>query len=189
MEERKRILAILSSSRKNSNSTLLAEEILKGAESKSAEVEIVRLSGLDIKPCRGCYACAKEGSKGCIQRDDMSSLYPKIAEADLLVLATPVYFFNMSGQLKIFLDRCLAAQYAGKGLKGKGLVLALAYGDVDPFRSGCVNAIRCFQDVCAYCDMAYKGQVYASGMEPGEIISNTAVLEEARQLGEKAVSA
>lgn len=179
----KHVLAVLSSPRINGNSSLLAENILQGAAESGAETEIIRLSGLDIKPCRGCYSCAKNPRVGCVQRDDMADLYPKIVAAHTLVLASPVYFFNMSGPLKTFLDRCMASQYANGGLKGKGLALAFAFGGEDAYLSGCVNAIRCFQDTCRYTGMIYRGEIYGHAEEPGEVAAHTALLEQARALG------
>lgn len=179
----KHILAVLSSPRKNGNSSLLAEHMLQGAAEAGAETEVVRLSGLEVKPCRGCYSCAKNPRVGCVQRDDMTELYPKIAAAQTLILASPIYFFNMSGPLKTFLDRCMASQYSGGGLKGKGLALAFAFGGEDPYLSGCVNAIRCFQDTCRYTGMVYKGQIYGHADDPGELTGDAALLEQARALG------
>ena len=64
-------------------------------------------------------------------------------------MATPIYYFNMSGQLKTFIDRCIAVDVGGgkRGLRGKKLAVTMAYEGEDPFDSGCINAIRCFQDI------------------------------------------
>lgn len=180
--DKKRVLAILSSSRKNSNSGMLAESILKGAAAAGAEVAAIHLADLHIKPCLGCYVCASKG-KACVQKDDMVALYPQIAAADALVLASPIYFFNMSGQLKVFLDRCLPVEHSASGLRGKKVALAMSYGGIDPFDSGCINAIRCFQDMCNYCKMSLVGQVYGSATEAGALASNPELLEQAEQLG------
>ena len=114
-----------------------------------------------------------------------TDLYPLIASADALVMATPIYYFNMSGQLKTFIDRCIAVDVGGgkRGLRGKKLAVTMAYEGDDPFDSGCINAIRCFQDICRYTGMELKGQAYGTALEPGAILANKKLLDEARELG------
>jgi len=64
---------------------------------------------MDITPCGGCGACQSNRSFECVHRDDMDTLYPLLRECNALVLASPIYFFNMSGQMKTFIDRCYAS--------------------------------------------------------------------------------
>jgi multimeric flavodoxin WrbA len=185
-----KILALFGSPREKGNSTTLAKKIILGAESKGATVESIYLNGLDIKPCQGCYACQAEESKGCIVDDDMQDIYPKIIEADALIIASPVYYFTMSAQTKIFMDRCLALfnqNPEGSPLYGKNIAIAMAYGDKDAFSSGCVNALRTFQDAYNYVGAHIAGMVYGSAEEPGEIANNTALMQDAEALGEKLV--
>ncbi|MFQ9491457.1 MAG: flavodoxin family protein [Bilophila wadsworthia] len=96
-----------------------------------------------------------------------------------------IYYFNMSGQLKTFIDRCIAVDVGGgkRGLRGKKLAVTMAYEGEDPFDSGCINAIRCFQDICRYTGMELKGQAYGTALEPGAILANKKLLDEARELG------
>lgn len=180
----KRVLCILSSPRQNSNSGLLAEAVAEGAATAGAKADVVRLVERNINACHGCFACV-HGDRGCVQDDGMTELYPLIRAADALVMATPVYYFNMCGQLKIFIDRCIAVDLGGgkRGLRGKKLAVTLAYEGEDPLDSGCVNAVRCFQDICRYSGMELKGQVYGTALEAGAIRSNKKLLEQARELG------
>ncbi len=114
----------------------------------------------------------------------MQSLYPKLKEADALVIASPVYWFNLSAQTKTFIDRWFAVGVEEKNIfKGKPVALLLTYGDTDPFSSGAVNALRSFQDMCRYLGAEITGMLYGSAMEAGEIAKNKPLLEEARQLG------
>jgi len=187
-EKQKQILVLLGSPRKKGNSTTLAQQITKGAESAGAKVETIYLNGLNIKPCQGCYACKKKDSKGCVVDDDMQSLYPKMIASDAWVIATPVYWFNMTAQTKIFMDRCFGLFDAGftvNPLYKKKIAIAMSYGDSDPFNSGCVNALRSFQDAFRYVGAKIVGMVYGSAEEPGEIASNTELLEQAEALGKK----
>lgn len=186
-----KILALFGSPRKKGNSTLLANHIILGAESQGATVESIRLNGLNIKPCQGCYVCQGEDSKGCAVDDDMQDLYPKIIEADALIIASPVYWFNMSAQTKIFMDRCLALFNGNPedgALYGKNIAIAMAYGDKDAFCSGCVNALRTFQDSYNFVGADIVGMVYGSAEDPGEIAANSDLMQDAETLGEKLVS-
>ena len=92
---------------------------------------------------------------------------------------------TLSGQLKTFIDRCIAVDVGGgkRGLRGKKLAVTMAYEGEDPFDSGCINAIRCFQDICRYTGMELKGQAYGTALEPGAILANKKLLDEARELG------
>ena len=180
------ILVLLGSPRKKGNSALLAEQIIKGAESAGATTESVFLHGLNISPCRSCYACQKKGSAGCAVDDDMQPLYRKMLQAEAWVIASPVYWFSMSAQTKLWMDRCFALPaYRENPFAGKRIAVAMTYGDTDPFASGCVNALRTFQDAYRYAGAKIVGMVYGSAMAAGEIASNTALLEEAAALGGK----
>ena len=188
MSNAKEVLVLLGSPRKQGNSTTLARQIIKGAESAGAEVETIYLNGLKIKPSQGCYGSKKKNSRGCVVDDDMQSLYPKITASDALVIATPVYWFNMTAQTKIFMDRCFGlfnADYTVNPLLRKQIAIAMSYGDTDPFNSGCVNALRSFQDAFRYMGAKIAGMVYGSAEEPGEISSNAVLMQQAEQLGRK----
>jgi multimeric flavodoxin WrbA len=187
--ETKQVLVILGSPRRKGNSSTLAARISRGAKSAGAEVETVFLQALDVNPCRGCDTCQKDDSKGCAIEDDMQRIYPKLIRSDAWVIASPVYWFNMSAQTKIFMDRCYAlTAYAKNPFAGKRIAIAMSYGDVDPVRSGCVNALRTFQDAFRYTGSKIVGMVYGSAMKAGEIADNKALMQEAEELGKRLVS-
>jgi len=187
-ENQQHVVALLGSPRKKGNSTVLAKQIIHGVESVGAKVETVYLNGLDIKPCQGCYACKKKNSTGCAVDDDMQSLYPKLIESDAWIIASPVYWFSMSAQTKIFMDRCFAIWNEDpeiNPLYNKRIAIAMSYGDSDPFNSGCVNALRSFQDAYRYAGSKIVGMVYGSADEPGEIASNAELMTQAEKIGKK----
>ena len=187
--EIKQVLVILGSPRRKGNSSTLAARISRGAKSAGAEVETLFLQGLKISPCRGCNTCQKHDSKGCAIKDDMQEIYPKLIKADAWVVASPVYWFTMSAQTKIFMDRCYALPaYAKNPFAGKRIAIAMSYGDADPFKSGCVNALRTFQDAYRYAGSKIVGMVYGSAMKAGEIANNEALMQEAEELGKRLVS-
>lgn len=186
MKKSKKILVLLGSPRKKGNSAILAEEIARGAISAGAEVETVYLHGLNIAPCRSCYHCQKPGSTGCSIDDDMQKIYGSMAACDAWVIASPVYWFTMSAQIKTWMDRCFAfPAYAEDPFRRKKIAIAMSYGGDDPFDSGCINALRTFQDAYRYVGARIVGMVYGSAMAAGDIKSDKTVIQAAEDLGKK----
>ncbi|MDD4357539.1 MAG: flavodoxin family protein [Smithellaceae bacterium] len=180
----KNILVVLGSPRKNGNSAILAQQISKGAKSEKAEVETIYLQEKNIAPCRACMSCQKKGSRGCSIRDDMQEIYAKLIKADAWVIASPVYWFTMSAQTKLFMDRCFALPaYHSDPFRGKRIAVAMAYGDEDAVRSGCINALRTFQDAFRFTGSSLVGMVYGSAMDAGEIRLNEKLMRDAYDLG------
>ncbi len=180
----RRVLILLGSPRKKGNSTLLAAEAAKGAKGAGADVETIYLQGLDIKACTACDACQKKPGSGCVLRDDMQALYPKLKQADALLLASPVYWANMSAQMKTFMDRCYAlATPKGHAFTGKKAGIILTYGAPDVFSSGGVNALRTFQDAFNFINVKIAGMVYGMAWKAGDVKKNPALLKDARELG------
>ncbi len=100
----KKILVISASPRENSNSDALCDEFMRGAKRTGHHVEKIRLSEKNINYCTGCLACIHDPG-ACVQDDDMSDIHKKMLAADVLILATPVYFHIMNGRMKVFIDR------------------------------------------------------------------------------------
>ena len=189
-EKPKSVLVLLGSPRKKGNSTTMARQITKGAESMGAQVETLYLNGMHISPCQGCYYCQQEERPGCAVNDDMQTVYPKLLESDAWVIASPVYWFSMTAQTKIFMDRCFAMfrdTAEQSPFFNKRIAIAMSYGDSDAFNSGCVNALRSFQDAYNYVGARIVGMVYGSAEKPGEIMSNQGLMQQAEELGRKLV--
>lgn len=185
----RKIVIVMGSPRRNGNSTTLAERVAEGAKSVGGEVESYHLHDMNINPCDACDVCLEETEAGCIIDDDMKDLYPKLHEANALVIASPIYWFTVSAQTKLFIDRCYALDTPqGNALKGKRIGIILTYGDSDPFNSGAVNALRTFQDIFNHIGADIVGMVYGSASDPGEIKSNNTLMDEAYQLGKKLVT-
>ena len=188
MESKKKILVLLGSPRKKGNTAVLADQIIAGAESAGAAAEKVYLHGQNISACQACYACQRPDSKGCAIDDEMQPIFHKLVEADGWVIASPVYWFTMTAQTKLFLDRCFALPaYRKDVFTGKRIAVAMSFGDEDAFNSGCVNALRTFQDAARYVGANLVGMVYGSADKPGEIQSNAALMQQAEVLGKKLV--
>jgi multimeric flavodoxin WrbA len=185
----KKILVLLGSPRKKGNSNTLADRIIKGAETAGGTVERVYLHGQNIAPCNACYGCQKKDSKGCVIDDDMQPIYRKLVESYAWVIASPVYWFTMSAQTKLFLDRCFGLYaYKKNVFKGKRIAIAMSYGDADSFSSGCVNALRTFQDSFTYTGSRIVGMVHGSADKAGEIKSNKRLMIQAEELGKELVA-
>ena len=185
----KRVVIVIGSPRKNGNSATLAQRVADGAKDAGAEVECFNLNELDIKPCTVCEVCRESIDKDCTISDGMQSLYPKLSQADALVIAGPIYWFTVSAQTKLFIDRCYAlGAPQGNALEGKRIGIVLTYGDADPFASGAVNALRTFQDMFAYIGAPIVGMVYGSALEAGEIKTNRDLMEHAYELGKRLVA-
>src|SRR5271157_279277 len=182
----KKMLVVLGSPRKNGNSTILANKLVEGATEAGAEVETIFLQGMKIAPCNACDACRKNPKAGCAIKDDMIPLYKKIERADAIVLASPTYWFNMSAQMKAFIDRTYAMEKDGKyGFSGKIFGIIMTYADVDAFDAGAVNALRSFQDMCAFVGSKIVGIVHGSAEKAGEINDNEKLLQAAFDRGTK----
>jgi multimeric flavodoxin WrbA len=186
----KKVLVVIGSPRKEGNSATLAKQVAAGAEASGAAAEIFYLHDMNIQPCTACDACRQETDGGCVLDDDMQPLYPKLREADALVIASPVYWFTVSAQTKLFMDRWYALgghqEYAA--FAGKRIGIVLAYGDHDPFVSGAVNALRTFQDAFNYVGANIVGMIYGSATEAGEIGDNGDLMDKAYELGKQICS-
>jgi multimeric flavodoxin WrbA len=185
-----KIVIVKGSPRELGNTAFLADQVAEGARAAGARVESYWLHNMDINPCDACDACHGEPYGGCIVEDDMQLLYPRLVEADAIVIASPVYWFTVSAQTKLFMDRCYALVDAdGYLLRGKKIGIVMTYGDDDPFDSGAVNAFRTFQDAYKYVGAEIVGMVYGSASDPGEIANNAEVTAKAYALGQKLAGA
>lgn len=175
----KNVLIISSSPRHNGNSDLLCQSFAKGAKESGNNVEIVYLVDLKINYCLGCYACTNTNK--CFQKDDFNIISDKMLKADVIVLATPVYFYSMSGQLKVFIDR-LVSIYTK--IRSNVYIFVTAWDDNKDNLMSTVEAIRgatrdCFEECCE------KGVIIAGGFtDKGDIIK-TEYIDEAYNLGIK----
>lgn len=125
-----KIIAVLGSPHKKGNTAVLLEHYLKGVSKshKKVDLDMVFLNKLKIKTCQACNACKKGKNKKCKIKDDMTPLYNKIAVADVIILASPIYWWNISAQMKTFIDRLYAIDFSAGVLKGKKLVFLTTFG-------------------------------------------------------------
>lgn len=174
----KNVLIISSSPRKNGNSETLASYFANGATEAGNQVETVYLREKQIGFCRGCLACQK--TERCVIHDDAVEIAAKMHDADVLVFATPVYYYSVCGQLKTMLDR--ANPLFGTDYKfTKVYLLATAADDGDEAVEGTVKAVQGWVDCFDRCELA--GTVFAGGVNGvGEICGHGA-LDTAYEVG------
>lgn len=179
------ILILMGSPREKGNSAVLADQIAAGAQATGASTESIYLHGMDIRPCDACDACMGTAS-ACIIEDDMQSLYPKLAAADAIVLASPIYWFTVNAQMKLCIDRWYAFQGSHwKELIGKKVGIVLTYGDSDLYTSGGINAIHTFESMFRFLQMEIVGMVYGTLMDIDDVYKQPELMECAYKLGQK----
>lgn len=174
----KNIVVISTSLRVSSNSDLLAEEFLKGAESAGHKVEKVELLGTQIAFCRGCFACSKLGQ--CVIDDDVNDIMKKVMHADVVVWATPIYYYEMSGQMKTLIDR-MNAMY-NLDYKFREVYLLTTAAEDEEFvprraEAGLTGWIDCYPKA------RLAGTLFCGGVNKPNEIKGNAKLKEAFDLG------
>lgn len=155
----KKVLVLAGSPRKGGNSDLLCGAFMKGAREAGHETEKIYVDDLKLGGCKACYAC--RGTGKCFQQDGMAQVLEKMIAADVIVLATPVYFYSLSGQLKILIDRTLPG-YTKIRDKDFYFIAAAAAGKAMLERT--MDAIRC-ADGCAYARYSADLRGLRSGTE------------------------
>ncbi len=186
-----KVVSLLGSPRKNANSSIVAERFCATAQNLGAEVRSFTLNDLDFRGCQGCYVCKTKLDR-CVLKDDLAEVLEAVRETDILVLASPVYFWDVSAQMKAFLDRCfsflvpdfLTNPNRSRLAPGKKLVFILTQNNPDP---------NSFTHIFQKFDYFFRGfgftdtrQIRAFGArEPGEVEANREVMETAVRTAEE----
>mgnify|MGYP004649456999 FL=1 len=163
----KKVLIISTSLRTNSNSDILARECERGARDAGLDVEYVSLKGKEIKYCIGCLSCQK--TNRCVLKDDVVDIMAKVKEAEVIVYATPIYYYEMCGQMKTLLDR-LNPLYSSDYKFRDIYMIATAADDsdttFDKAYSGLHGWVDCFEKA------TLKGKVVAGGVDEAGSVNN-----------------
>lgn len=180
----KNIIILKGSPRPMGNSAALADRLAQGVLDAGGSAESVYLNGMQIQPCDGCDACVPSGV--CILEDDMQKLYPKLREVGGVVLASPIYWFTYSAQLKACIDRWYSLWQTDRDVfKGKPFGIILTYGDSDLYTSGGINAVHTFESMMRFLEANIEGWVYGSVSNPGDAQKDEKLMEQAYQLGQR----
>ena len=184
-----KVLGIMGSPRIKGNTDLLLDEALKGAQSQQAEVEKIVVDKLKISPCREYYGCLQDGK--CVIRDDMDDIYPKLLSADAIIVASPIFFYALSAQLKALIDRCQALwakKYVLKNLDvplRKGALIAVGATKGDKLFDGPIMTMKYFFKAI---NAEYTDELLIRGVDKrGEIKEHPTALADAFQLGGRLV--
>ena len=174
------VLILSGSPRKAGNTDLLVEVFVKGASQKHY-VEVVPVRDYKVNPCMGCNACFMSKDNTCAQKDDMPLIYEKMAHADMLVIASPVYFYGLSAQLKAVIDRCHNPIRDTFHIKKMALLLVGAATLPELFDSILMQYLLCLN----FFKMEDAGRVLVRGVKDKGDIKNTNALNEAFELGQQ----
>lgn len=172
------ILILSGSPRKGGNTDLLVEAFVKGASQKH-QVEVVSVHDYNVSPCMGCNACFRHEDHACCQDDDMTAIYRKMAVADMLVIASPVYFYGLSAQLKAVIDRCHNPVRDTFHIRKMALLLVGAASLPELFDSILTQYRLCL----GFFKLEDAGHVLVRGVKDKGDIKNSDALQEAYQLG------
>lgn len=185
-----RVLGIMGSPRVKGNTDLLLDEVLRGAESQGAEIEKLTVDKLKITPCKEYLGCFKDGN--CVIRDDMDIVYPKLLNADVVVLASPMFFYGVTSQTKALIDRCQALWARKHILKQsppsegrKGAFVAVGATKGKRLFEGSILTVKYFFEAIG---VEYTDELLVRGIDAkGEIKQHPTVLSEAFELGKRLV--
>lgn len=174
----KKVLVITTSLRKNSNSTALADSFSRGAKENGNAVEAISLIDKDIAFCKGCLVCQQ--IQNCVIKDDANEIVEKMKTADVIAFATPIYYYEMSGQMKTLLDRAnplFPSDYKFRDIYFLASAAETEEDAMDKAVSGLVGWIDCFEKA------SLKGVVKAIGVTDEGDIEGNASLKEAYEMG------
>jgi multimeric flavodoxin WrbA len=186
-----KVLGIMGSPRRKSNTEILLDKALEGAREVGAEVEKVLVSKLKISPCLEIYACLKDGN--CAIKDDMQLLYQKLLEADHIIFASPMFFYGITSQAKAIIDRCQALwvrrHALGMGKEDnrvrRGVFISVGATQGKKLFDGAVLTVKYFFDAIG---VKYSGDLLVRGIDKkGQIEEHPAAIEDAFRLGRELV--
>ena len=174
----KKVIVISTSLRKGSNSDMLADKFIEGATAAGHDVEKVSLVGKEMKFCIGCLSCGT--THKCFIKDDVPAIMDKVLNSDVVVWATPIYYYEMSGQMKTLIDR-MNAMYP-KDYRFRDIYLLTTAAEADeetPRRAeiGLTGWIDCFGKA------SLKGHVFCGGVSDARDIEGNNKLQEAYEMG------
>jgi len=190
-----KVLGLFGSPRRGGNTEILLEEALKGAEREGAEIERLYLSDLKITPCTECHGCESTGD--CVILDEMQKIYPKLLEADIIILASPIFFYGVTAWAKGLIDRSQAIwakkylvndpSMGKRGKRRKGFFISVGATKGQKVFDGAILTVKYFFDAL---NAEYTGELVYRGVEgKGGILKHPKALEQAREAGRKLVLA
>lgn len=180
-----KVIGLIGSPRNGSNTEILVEEVLRGANDAGADTEVFNLSNMDIAPCKACMHC-KSTAGECAMSDDMQAIYKEIKEADAFILGSPVYMWQMSAQSKLFTDRLYA--FYGTDFEDKygKKSIALIFSQGNPQEDAFEEYFNYTRNMFEFLGYKVADVLSSQGNNvPGAVKENGKLLEKAREIGRK----
>ncbi len=183
-----KVLGIMGSPRIGSNTDLLLDQVLEGARSQGAEIEKIIVDEMNIQPCREYYNCLKDGD--CSIRDDMDAIYVKLVEADIVIVASPMFFYGITAQLKALIDRCQALwsrkYFLKRNIGRPGRKCAFIGIGATRGKNLFEGSILVMKYFCKALDAEYAGELLIRGVDQKAAIKDhPTALQDAYNLGKK----
>lgn len=181
---KRKCLIISSSPRRYGNSEVLCQQFARGAQAQGVDVEIIHLNDYQIAPCIACEYCRHHDNQ-CFRQDDANQIIQKMIDADIWVLSTPVYFYSVSAQLKLLIDRLFAREYEiRESSKRKDAYFIITSGSPDHQQMvGTIESLRGFIRVLRTVDE--KGIIYGTGaFQIGDAIKHPSY-QESYEMGQQ----
>ena len=176
----KNVLILSGSPRKGGNSDLLCDEFLRGAAEAGNQVEKIFLRGKKVAPCNACYYCKNSGGR-CAIRDDMTEILDKMQAADVIVMASPVYFYSIDAQMKAVIDRCVARW---TNIPNKEFYYIMTAAEDSETVMDCT--LECFRGFAACLTGAREmGAIEGKGVYEAGTIRSTRYMREAYEMGKR----
>jgi multimeric flavodoxin WrbA len=178
-----KLTAFLGSPRKGGNTDILAERVLAGASESGVETTAIALRSLKIRPCTGCEKCWSK-DRPCVLDDDMARVYQAIAESDVLLFATPVYWYGPTTLMKTIIDRLVVFNrpQGRPVIEGKAAILAIAYEEEGP--TAAEPLIKMFELSFDYLKVRLIDRVVVDGVGPrGAVLNKPEALARAFEIG------
>lgn len=173
-----KIVVLMGSPNVNGSTKLMVNSFIKGAKESGHEVQCFDVAKMNIHPCFGCIACGYNGP--CVQKDDMENLKKEILSADMLVFATPLYYYGFSAQLKIVIDRFCAVNGDMQRKRLKSALLAVAWNSDSWTFEALLNH---YKTLVRYLNFKDCGTVLGKGCGTPSMTAHSKYLEEAYKLG------
>ncbi len=174
----KKVLILSGSPRKGGNSDILCDEFMRGAEESGHSVEKINVAEKKIGYCKACYFCKKSNGK-CVIDDDMAEVLQKMIDTDVIVLASPVYFYSIDAQLKAVIDRTVARWLE---VKDKEFYYIVTCADEE--NESCERTLECFRGYADCVNGAIeRGVIYGTGVYEKGKIKDTPAMQQAFEMG------
>ena len=173
-----KITVLMGSPNRDGSTAMMASEFVRGAKEAGHDICVIDVAHAEVDPCSGCIACGYNGP--CVQRDEMDSIRSSILDSDMMVFATPLYYYGMSAQLKTVIDRFCAFNTSLQGKRLKSAMLSVAWNS-DGWTFDALESH--YQTLVRYLNLSDQGAVYGRGCGTPSMTKRSPYLHDAYQLG------